>query len=59
MKKQYKDFYGCTATILHRPEDARLIVRLQTGKKIKDSVHKNFDAARSAMYRCSDSWHQL
>lgn len=59
MKKQYKDFYGCTATITQRTEGARLIIRLQTGKKIKDSVHKNFNTAASAMYRCSDGWHQL
>jgi hypothetical protein len=51
MKTYHKD-YGCTASITDKPDGtARLIVRDQSGKKIKDSTHKSRDAARAAWRR--------
>lgn len=52
MKTYHKSFCGVTASITDmRDGRARLIVRLPDGKKIKDSIHKNRIAARSAWYR--------
>lgn len=52
MKTYHKSFCGVTASITDmRDGRARLIVRLPGGKKIKDSIHKNRIAARSAWYR--------
>ena len=51
MKTTYKS-YGCTAYINVQPDGtARLIVRDQYGKKIKDSTHKNRKAALAAWRR--------
>lgn len=51
MKTTYKD-YGCTATITDKPDGtARLIVKNQLGKKVKDSTHKSRAAAYSAWRR--------
>lgn len=48
MKTYYKD-YGCTASITDMPDGtARLIVKNQYGKTIKDSTHKSRKAAYSA-----------
>lgn len=52
MKTYHKSFCGVTASITDmRDGRARLIARLPNGKKIKDSIHKNRIAARSAWYR--------
>ena len=59
MTKRYKDFYGCTARITENEDGARLVIRTGAGKKVKDSRHKNFPCARSAMYRSSDGWHEI
>lgn len=59
MKKVYKNFYGCTASITETREGARLICRTPQGKIIKKSNHKNCVAARSAMYRLGDGWREL
>lgn len=52
MKTYHKDCYGCTASITdQRDGTARLIVRDQHGKKIKDSTHKSRPAAVAAWRR--------
>lgn len=52
MKTFYKDFYGCTASITDKTDGtARLVVRNQYGKKVKDSIHKNRKAAYAAWRR--------
>jgi hypothetical protein len=52
MKTYYKDFYGCTASITDKADGtARLIIRLPNGKKVKDSTHKNHNAALAAWRR--------
>lgn len=51
MKTYYKE-YGCTASITDKPDGtARLIIRNQCGKKLKDSTHKSRPAALSAWRR--------
>lgn len=54
MKKYYKS-YGCTASITEKKDGtAKLVVKDPSGKKVKDSVHKNFKAAEAAWKRfCS------
>ena len=52
MKTYHKSFYGTTASITdNRDGTARLIVRDQYGRKVKDSIHKNRKAALAAWYR--------
>lgn len=51
MKTYHKDF-GVTASITDKRDGtARLIVRDQYGKKVKESVHKNRHAALAACRR--------
>ena len=51
MKTYYKE-YGCTASITDKTDGtARLIIKKQNGKKVKDSIHKNINAAYSAWRR--------
>ena len=51
MKTVHKD-YGCTATITDRNDGtARLVVKNQMGKKVKDSTHKSRNAAIAAWRR--------
>lgn len=55
MKKIYKDFYGCTASIRgKRNGSAKLIVRNGNGKKTHDQLHINAKAAQACMRRLSD-----
>lgn len=57
MKKIYKDFYGCTASIREKQDgSAKLIVRNGNGKKTHDQLHKNAKAAQACMRRLSDGW---
>lgn len=54
MKTFYKD-YGCTASITDNTDGtARLVVKNQNGKKVKDSTHKSRAAAYSAWRRLCD-----
>lgn len=53
MKKVYQS-YGCHAVIKDRKDGtAQLTVRTPDGRKVKDSVHKNFKAAEAAWRRFS------
>lgn len=56
MKKYYKDFYGCTASITETITGAKLIVRNPYGNLIKKGNYGTFRGSRSAMGRISDSW---
>ena len=52
MKTYHKDFCGCTASITDKADGtARLIIKTPDGRKVKDSIHKNRNAAVSAWYR--------
>lgn len=53
--KTYHKEYGCTASITDKADGtARLVVKNQYGKKVKDSIHKSRTAAYSAWRRfCS------
>lgn len=60
MKQYYKDFYGCSATIIQKPKGQTILtIKSAAGKLIRISTHKNFNAARSSLYRTSDSWHKI
>lgn len=51
MRTTYKD-YGCTASITDNADGtARLMVKTQNGKKVKDSTHKSRAAAIAAWRR--------
>jgi hypothetical protein len=51
MKTYYKE-YGCTATVTDKADGtARLVIKNQFGKKVKDSTHKSRNAAVAAWRR--------
>ena len=51
MKTTFKD-YGCVATITEKADGtARLVIKDQLGKKVKESNHKSKNAAVSAWRR--------
>lgn len=51
MKTFYKE-YGCTASVTDNADGtAKLVVRNQNGKKVKDSVYKSRTAAYAAWRR--------
>jgi hypothetical protein len=50
--KTYHVSYGTRATVAAQKDGrVRLIVRDQNGRKVKDSTHKNRQAALAAWYR--------
>lgn len=54
MKKMYTS-YGCHAVIKDKKDGtAQLTVRTPDGRKVKDSLHKNFKAAEAAWRRFSN-----
>lgn len=55
LKKNYKDVYGCTATI-QELSNGTFQARSWTsgGRSIRDTNHKSFNAALSALKRDSD-----
>lgn len=55
MKRYFRDFYGCRATIAERRDGAAVLTVYAGGKRTR-GVHKNYAAARSAMRRMSDGW---
>lgn len=60
MKKNYKDFYGCTASItVARDGRAKLVMRTAGGKLIARGEYKTERGARIAMGRSSDGWRQI
>lgn len=60
MAKLFKDFYGCSASIIEcRDGSVKLTVRTSFGKLIHKKSHRNFRAARSAMSRLSDGWEEV
>ena len=53
MKTTHKS-YGVTATITDNVDGTARLVAKCNGKKVKDSVHKNRQAALAAWYRLSN-----
>lgn len=52
MKTYHKDFCGVTASITDKKDGtARLIVKDQFGRKVKDSIHKSRPAALAVWRR--------
>lgn len=56
MKKHYKDFYGCTASITPVTDGFKLIMKTQRGRRIANKVYHTERGAKSAMSRSSDGW---
>ncbi len=56
MKKYYRDFYGCTASITKVEDGFRLRVSLPNGRCRMSKVYSTERGARIAMGRLSDSW---
>lgn len=60
MKKNYKDFYGCTASItVYRDGRAKLVIRTPGNKYVTRGEYKTERGARIAMGRASDCWRQI
>lgn len=60
MKKHFRDFYGCTASItVMRDGRAKLVVRTPGGKLVTRGEYKTERGARIAMGRSSDGWRQI
>lgn len=54
MKKMYTS-YDCHAVIKNKKDGtAQLTVRMPDGRKVKESIHKNFKAAEAAWRRFSN-----
>lgn len=60
MKKRFRGDYGSSASITeHGDGTATLRIRLGSGRLVKNSTHKNLNAARSAMQRFGDGWTEV
>lgn len=58
MKKEYyRDFYGCTASILtNRDGRAHLTIRLPNGSLFLGKTYSTYRGARIALGKTSDCW---
>lgn len=59
MKRTFKDFYGCTASISESSNGYRLRVSNAYGSRIKNQLYTSYRGARSAMGRMSDCWKEV
>ena len=59
MKRFYKDFYGCSASISETNGKFRLKVRLPNGTLDTNKVYNTERGAKSAMSRSSDGWNEV
>lgn len=59
MKRVFKDFYGCTASISESSNGFRLRVSNGCGQRIKNQLYTSYRGARSAMSRMSDCWKEV
>ena len=57
MKRYYRDFYGCTASI-SQMRNGKFKLRVFAGKTIT-KTYETFRGARSAMARMSDGWREV
>ena len=60
MKRRFKDFYGCGASIT--PTSAgefRLVIRTQGGGKVADKQYPTERGALCAMRRSGDAWKEI
>lgn len=53
----WKDFYGCTASIRHNDNGAKLTIRTPSGQLIKQKTYKTRQGAMIALGKSSDGWH--
>ena len=53
----WRDFYGCTASIKHNDNGAKLTIRTPSGELIKQKTYKTHRGAMIAMGKSSDGWH--
>lgn len=59
MKKNYRDFYGGTASIsVNRDGSAKLVVRDGYGRKLISKEYATERGAKIAMGKCSDCWRE-
>lgn len=57
MKRYYRDFYGCTASIrTHYDGSADLVIRTGRGGLVLRRTYSTERGARIAMGQYSDSW---
>ena len=57
MKKYYKDFYGCTASI-EEHRDGSATLRMVAGNTRTEKTYKSVRGARVAMGKLSDGWRE-
>ena len=60
MKKYFRDFYGCTAS-MELLADGQVKLRISDvyGNRVHNKTHKSENAARASMNRQSDGWKQV
>ena len=56
VKEFYKDFYGCTASVKHNNNGAKLTIRTPSGELIKEQSYNTRKGAMIALGRASDGW---
>ena len=56
VSEYYKDFYGCTASVVHNSNGAVLTIRTPSGQLIKKQKYATRRGAMIGMGKCSDGW---
>ena len=57
MIERFRDFYGCSATIIRRRNKTySLTIRLGTGKLLYKGTYGTYKGTRIAMSKWSDCW---
>lgn len=56
VSEYYKDFYGCTASVVHNNNGAVLTIRTESGQLVKKQKYATRRGAMIAMGKCSDGW---
>lgn len=60
MLERFKDFYGCTATIIRRRNQTyTLFIRMGTGKLLYRHNYATYKGARIGMGKWSDCWEKI
>lgn len=60
MKKYFKDFYGCSASITIKASGTAVLkVSDSYGKRFWNKEHKSERGARCAMAKLSDGWREV
>lgn len=60
MLERFRDFYGCSATIIRkRNQTYSLTIRMGTGERLFQKTYSTYKGARIAMGKWSDCWEKI